>query len=324
MTNRHRRLRMTPGIRNLISETVVRPEQLIYPMFVSEGISRVVPISSMPGISCFSIDELIKDVSQFADKPIGGILLFGVPDSKDETGSSGCADTGVVQKAVRALKSEFPHLYIITDVCLCEYTSHGHCGVIRDGEVVNDETIKLLAEMAVSHARAGADMIAPSDMMDLRVGEIRKELDREGFESLPIMSYAVKYASSLYGPFREAAQSAPSFGDRKSHQMNPANLREALREAASDLEEGADILMVKPATWYLDILRELRNIHSVPLAAYQVSGEYSMIKAAVRNGWLEEERAVWESLTAIRRAGADIILTYYAKDIAMGKLDYKY
>lgn len=324
MTSRHRRLRMTPQVRNLISETTVLPSQLIYPMFVTEGNNRETSISSMPGISSLSIDRLLQDVDLFADKGLGGILLFGVPDHKDDLGSSGYAENGVIQRALREVKREFPHLYVITDVCLCEYTSHGHCGVVHGNEIVNDETVELLIRMAVSHAEAGADMVAPSDMMDNRIGAIRKGLDAADFNNTPIMSYAVKYASALYGPFREAAGSTPSFGDRKSHQMNPANIREALREAESDIVEGADVLMVKPAGWYLDVIRELKVTMAAPVAAYQVSGEYSMIKAASHNGWIEEERAVWESLMGIRRAGADFIMTYFARDFALGKLGYRY
>jgi len=316
---------MTPGLRRLATETTLSPGNLIYPMFVCEGEGIKRPISSMPGVCNFSVDQLVAEVSTFADAGLGGIILFGIPDAKDERGTSGCVDTGVVQRAIRDLKKNFPELFIITDVCLCEYTSHGHCGILSDtGSILNDETVELLSQMAISHARAGADMVAPSDMMDLRVTSIREALDAAGFESLPIMSYAVKYASAFYGPFRDAAQSTPSSGDRKSHQLNPANSREGLREAETDLAEGADILMVKPASYYLDMVRLLRDNFEVPIAAYQVSGEYSMIKAAAANGWLDENRAAWESLISIRRAGADLVLTYFAKDYALHNLDYCY
>jgi porphobilinogen synthase len=275
----------------------------------------------MPGVFNLSVDELVREVGSFAHTGIGGIILFGIPDAKDETGLGGCAAEGVVQRAVRALKAEFPHVVVMTDVCLCEYTSHGHCGVLgADGRVLNDETVELLAKMAVSHASAGADVVAPSDMMDLRVGRIRTALDDAGFRDLPVMSYAVKYASAFYGPFREAAQSAPAQGDRKSHQLNPANWREGLREAQADIDEGADILMVKPASHYLDMVRLLRDRFDVPIAAYQVSGEYSMIKAAGSQGWIDERRAARESLVGIRRAGADMILTYFAKALALGEI----
>lgn len=325
MSNRHRRLRMTPGLRRLAAETTLSPANLIYPMFVCEGEGIKRPILSMPGVHNFSVDQLITEVATFAETGLGGVILFGIPDEKDVRGTSGCVDAGVVQRAIRELKKSFPQLLIITDVCLCEYTSHGHCGVLSEtGAILNDETVELLSQMAVSHARAGADMIAPSDMMDLRVARIRQALDDAGFDSLPIMSYAVKYASAFYGPFRDAAQSTPSTGDRKSHQLNPSNSREGLREAETDLAEGADILMVKPASHYLDMVRLLRDSFEVPIAAYQVSGEYSMIKAAAANGWLDENRAAWESLISIRRAGADLILTYFAKDFVLNKLDYQY
>lgn len=318
MDNRLRRLRMTPGLRRLVEETHVRASQLIYPVFVCEGQGVRRPIASMPGQYNLSIDELLRHVEPLAATDLGGLLLFGLPDTKDARGSSGLRDDGIVPQAVRALKREFPHMVIVTDVCLCEYTDHGHCGVLDDeGRIVNDETVNQLATMAMCHAQAGADIIAPSDMMDLRVREIRNALDDIAYTHLPIMSYAVKYASAFYGPFREAAQSAPSHGDRKSHQLNPANWREALREAETDLAEGADILMVKPASHYLDMVRLLKDRFNVPMAAYQVSGEYSMIKAAAANGWIDEARAVDEALTSICRAGADIILTYYAREIAL-------
>jgi porphobilinogen synthase len=312
---------MTPGLRNLVEETSLSPANLIYPMFVCEGSGVRREIPSMPGVFNFSVDELVRDVETFAGKGLGGIMLFGIPDSKDDKGTSGCTHYGIVQRAVRELKKRFPHLMIVTDVCLCEYTSHGHCGIVSpEGIILNDETIEVLGQMAVSHAEAGADMVAPSDMMDLRVGYIRSSLDVVGFTALPIMSYAVKYASAFYGPFRDAAQSTPSSGDRKSHQLNPANSREGLREAEADLAEGADILMVKPASHYLDMVRMLRDGFDVPIAAYQVSGEYSMIKAAAANGWIDEQRATWESLVSIKRAGADIILSYFARDVALGNI----
>ncbi len=322
MDTRLRRLRMSAGLRNLVEETTVTPGNLIYPMFVCEGAGIRRPIASMPRVFNFSVDELVRDVEKFAGTSLGGILLFGIPDAKDETGSGGCVENGVVQRAIRALKSHFPHLMVITDVCLCEYTSHGHCGIVGQvGTILNDETIEVLGQMALSHALAGADMVAPSDMMDLRIGHIRSSLDAAGFSSLPIMSYAVKYASAFYGPFRDAAQSCPTTGDRKSHQLNPANCREGLREAEADVAEGADILMVKPAAYYLDMVRLLRDRFDVPIAAYQVSGEYSMIKAAAANGWIDEARAARESLISIRRAGADIILSYFARDVALGHID---
>lgn len=321
MDTRLRRLRMSAGLRNLVEETTVAPRNLIYPVFVCEGAGIRRPIASMPRIFNFSVDELLRDVETYAATGLGGIMLFGIPETKDETGSSGCAESGIVQRAVRALKSRFPHLMVVTDVCLCEYTSHGHCGILgRDGTILNDETLDVLSKMAVSHAQAGADMVAPSDMMDLRIGRIRGTLDGSGYASLPIMSYAVKYASAFYGPFRDAAQSTPTQGDRTSHQLNPANSREGLREAAADLAEGADILMVKPAAHYLDMVRMLRDRFDVPIAAYQVSGEYSMIKAAAANGWIDEGRAARESLISIRRAGADIILSYFARDVALGHI----
>lgn len=309
---------MTSGIRSLVQEHSITPQHLVYPMFVCEGEGIRHETASMPGIHNFSVDELLREVGTFAHTGLGGILLFGIPDKKDDVGSGACAHDGIIQQAVRALKKEFPHLLIITDVCLCEYTSHGHCGIISpSGEILNDETVDRLAQMAVSHADAGADVIAPSDMMDLRVSAIRTSLDSAGHINLPVMSYAVKFASAFYGPFREAAQSAPSFGDRHSHQLNPANAREALREAAADVAEGADILMVKPAAYYLDLVRALRDRFDLPIAAYQVSGEYSMIKAAAANGWIDEQRAVEESLVSIHRAGADISVTYFAKDLAL-------
>lgn len=274
------------------------------------------PIGSMPGQYQLSLQELEKQVAQAVKNGLHGVLLFGIPKEKDEVGSQAYADEGIVQEAVRRLKDRFPELVVITDVCLCEYTSHGHCGIVqKGGEILNDPTLDLLARSALSHVRAGADMVAPSDMMDGRILAIRETLDDNGFASTPIMSYAVKYASAFYGPFREAAESTPKFGDRKTHQMDPANSREALREAAADLDEGADILMVKPGLPYLDIIRQLRDTFETPIAAYNVSGEYSMVKAAAANGWVDEERMVMETMTSFKRAGADIILTYHAEDV---------
>lgn len=314
--HRPRRLRATEPLRNLVRETRLDPAQFILPLFAcpGEGIRR--EISSMPGNFQLSIDELVKECAEVVSLGIGGIMLFGLPESKDELASGAYADDGIVQRAVRALRRELPKLLILTDVCNCEYTSHGHCGKIVDGDVDNDQTLEWLAASAVSHARAGADMVAPSDMMDGRVGAIRKALDAHGFQKIPILSYAAKFASVFYGPFREAAESAPQFGDRRSYQMDPANAREAMREIELDLEEGADIIMVKPALAYLDLIREARVRFDVPIAAYQVSGEFSMIMAAARNGWIDQERAMMETLTSIRRAGADIILTYFAKPAA--------
>ncbi len=313
---RLRRLRRTEAVRALVRETRVQVEQLIYPMFVVEGKGIKEEISSMPGIHHFSPDKLAREVEEVASLKIPAILLFGIPEHKDETGSASCDTRGVIQQAIRAIKKAVPDLLIITDVCLCEYTSHGHCGVLAGADVDNDRTLPLLAKMALSHVEAGAEMVAPSDMMDGRVKVIRETLDSQGFQNIPILSYAAKYASGFYGPFREAAQSTPQFGDRRSYQMDPPNVREALREVEQDINEGADIIMVKPALAYLDVIRAVREKFNYPLAAYNVSGEYSMIKAAVQNGWLEEQRVVMETLTAIKRAGADIIITYHAKDAA--------
>jgi len=311
-----RRLRAKESLRSLVRETHLQPSQLVLPLFVcpGEGVRR--EISAMPGNYQLSVDELVKECGQVQRLGLGGVILFGIPESKDELASGAYAEDGIIQRAVRAIKREVPELLVITDVCNCEYTSHGHCGKVVNGEVDNDATLEWLAATAVSHARAGADMVAPSDMMDGRVAAIRKALDAAGFTHTPILSYAAKYASVFYGPFREAAESAPRFGDRRSYQMDPANAREALREIELDIEEGADIVMVKPALPYLDIIRRARQRFDVPLAAYQVSGEFSMIVAAAQNGWLDRERAILETLTAIRRAGADIILTYFAKEAA--------
>jgi len=300
----------------MIRETVLTKNDLIYPLFVVPGTKVKNPVKSMPGVFQFSIDNLVKECKEVRDLGIPAVILFGIPEHKDEVGSEAYASDGIVQKAIRAIKKEINDLLIITDVCMCEYTSHGHCGVLSGEEILNDETIALLAKEAVSHAEAGADMVAPSDMMDGRVLAIRKALDDKGYTKTPIMSYAAKYASGYYGPFRDAAESTPAFGDRRSHQMDIGNINEALREVEADIEEGADIVMVKPAGPYLDVIRKVKEKFGMPTAAYQVSGEYSMIKAAGMNGWIDEERVMIESLTAIKRAGADIILTYFAKDAA--------
>ena len=313
---RPRRLRMSEIVRKMVRETRLSPDQFIYPMFVCPGEGIKKEISSMPGNYHWSVDTLVEEVRSVKSLGISGIMLFGIPERKDDRATSAYDDHGVVQEAVRALKREVPGILVITDVCLCEYTANGHCGLVKGEEILNDESLELLALSALSHAKAGADLVAPSDMMDGRVGAIRTLLDRNGFQNVPILSYAVKYASGYYGPFREAADSAPAFGDRRSHQMDPANAREALREVDLDIEEGADILMVKPAGPYLDIIRMLRDRYTHPLAAYQVSGEYSALVAAGQLGWLDLERTMLESLTGIRRAGADIILTYFAKDAA--------
>jgi porphobilinogen synthase len=313
---RPRRLRRTDALRRLVRETHLRPEDFIYPMFVvpGKGVREAVP--SMPGVFRCSVDQLVKEAREAYEVGVPGVLLFGLPEKKDETGSEAASPKGAVQQAVRALKKQIPELLVITDVCLCGYTSHGHCGLIHQGEVDNDATLEVLAQVAVSHAEAGADLVAPSDMMDGRVAAIREALDERGFEMVAILSYAVKYASSFYGPFRDAAESTPAFGDRRAYQMDPANVREALKEAALDVEEGADILMVKPALPYLDVIAQLASEFDQPIAAYQVSGEYAMLKAAAEKGWLNEEAVMLESLTAIKRAGADMILTYFAKQAA--------
>lgn len=316
LIQRPRRLRRNQTIRALVRETKLTPDDFVYPLFVCEGEGVRREISSMPGCFNLSIDELVKEVDSSVKVGVRSVILFGVPDEKDATGSKAYAEDGITQRAIRAIKREVRDALVIADNCLCEYTDHGHCGVIRDGEVLNDPTLELLARAAVSQAEAGADIIAPSNMMDGFVEAIRQALDQSGFEHIPIMSYAVKYASGFYGPFREAAQSAPQFGDRRGYQMDPANAREAMREAELDLQQGADMLMVKPALPYLDIIRAVRERFDLPVAAYQVSGEYAMIKAAARLGWIDEERVIAESLTAIKRAGADIILTYFAREMA--------
>ncbi len=313
---RMRRLRAKPALRDLVRETALSASQLVQPLFVTagEGVREAVP--SMPGVERLSISELVGEAAEVADAGVGAVLLFGIPAGKDEVGSGAYDDEGVVQLAVRALKEAGPDLLVFTDVCLCEYTSHGHCGFLREGEVDNDLTLELLAKTAISHAEAGADAVAPSDMMDGRVATIRHQLDEEGHAAVPLIAYSAKYASAFYGPFRDAADSAPQSGDRRGYQMDPANAAEAVREARLDLEEGADMLMVKPALPYLDVIRRVKQETGAPLAAYQVSGEYSMLKAAAENGWLEERAAVLEALTSIRRAGADVVITYYAKEAA--------
>jgi porphobilinogen synthase len=313
---RLRRLRMNEIVRDMVRETRLSPEQFIYPLFVCPGSGIKKEISSMPGNYHWSVDTLVEEVSSLKSLGIKGVMLFGIPDHKDDGATSAFDDDGIIQRAVRALKKEAPGIVVITDVCLCEYTASGHCGLISGEEICNDETLPLLSKTALSHARAGADIVAPSDMMDGRVGAIRSILDQNGYQSIPILSYAVKYASGFYGPFREAADSAPAFGDRRSHQMDPANAREALKEVALDIEEGADILMVKPAGPYLDIIRMIRDRYPHTLAAYQVSGEYSGLMAAGQMGWLDLPRVMMESLIGIRRAGADLILTYFAKEAA--------
>jgi porphobilinogen synthase len=313
---RPRRLRANETIRRMVRETTLSPDNFIYPMFVTHGKGVRKEISSMPGNYQQSIDNLVKDCEDTHGLGIPAVILFGIPEKKDEMGTEAYSDEGIVQHAIKAIKNKLPDLMVITDVCMCEYTSHGHCGVIKNGVVQNDATLELLAKEAVSHAKAGADMVAPSDMMDGRVGAIRDALDDEGYDGIPIMSYAAKYASGFYGPFREAAESTPQFGDRRSYQMDPSNSREALREVELDVEEGADIIMVKPALSYLDIIAQVKQEFDLPVAAYNVSGEFSMVKAAARLGWIDGERVMMEILTSIKRAGADMILTYHAKEAA--------
>jgi len=312
--HRPRRIRRTEALRGMVRETRLTTAGFVYPMFVCPGAKVRKEVSSMPGVYQQSVDRFLEECREVESLGIPAIILFGVPEQKDERGSEAWSPTGVVQRAIEAVRRAKLNLVVITDVCLCEYTSHGHCGIVENGQVLNDPTLDLLAEEAVSHARAGADIIAPSDMMDGRVGTIRRALDAAGFADLAILAYAAKYCSGFYGPFREAAESEPKFGDRRGYQMDPANAREALREVALDLEEGADMVMVKPALAYLDIIRQVRDRFQVPVVAYNVSGEYAMVKAAARNGWLDERRIALEILTAIQRAGADIILTYHAKD----------
>ncbi|GMT48399.1 MAG: delta-aminolevulinic acid dehydratase [bacterium] len=314
--HRPRRLRNSESIRRMVRETILSPDDFIYPLFVTFGKGVKKPISSMPGCYQESVDEVVKTAKNAYSLGIPGIILFGIPEHKDETGSSAFDPDGVVQAAIKTIKDAVPELLVITDVCMCEYTSHGHCGIIKGGEVLNDPTLELLQKEALSHARAGADMVAPSDMMDGRVLAIRQALDSEGFSNIPIMSYAAKYCSAFYGPFRDAAESVPQFGDRRSYQMDPSNRREALKEVALDIEEGADIVMVKPALSYLDIISDVKESFDLPVAAYNVSGEYSLVKAAAQLGWIDHDRVMMEVLTSIKRAGADMILTYFAPEAA--------
>jgi len=313
-TKRLRRLRYNPLVRDMIRETELSKNDFIYPLFVVPGNKMKKPVKSMPGVFQMSIDIIVEECKEVAALGIPAVILFGIPDHKDEVGSGAYDEKGIIQNTVRAIKKEVKNLLVITDVCMCEYTSHGHCGVLTGEEILNDQTVELLAKEALTHAQAGADIIAPSDMMDGRVAAIRKILDENGFQNIPIMSYAAKYSSGYYGPFRDAAESAPAFGDRRSHQMDIANSNEALREVETDIEEGADIVMVKPAGPYLDVICRVKQKFGMPTAAYQVSGEYAMIKAAGQNGWIDEERVMIESLIAIKRAGADMFLTYFAKD----------
>jgi porphobilinogen synthase len=315
-TTRLRRLRMTETIRGMVRETELSKKDFIYPLFVVPGKNVKREISSMPGVFQMSVDQTVRECAEVRSLGIPAVIFFGIPEAKDEVGSGAYDDHGIVQEALRAVKKEVPDLYLITDVCLCEYTSHGHCGIVRGNEIVNDESIALLAKEALTHAQAGADMVAPSDMFDGRVRAIRALLDEKGYQNIPIMSYAAKYASGFYGPFREAAESTPKFGDRRSHQMDPANAAEALREVAQDIQEGADIVMVKPAMPYLDVVYRVKQQFGMPTAAYNVSGEFALVKAAAKMGWVDGERVMMEMLTGIKRAGADLILTYFAKDAA--------
>lgn len=313
---RARRLRRNEVIRRMVRETTLSPDDFIYPLFVTHGKGVKKEVSSMPNCYQESVDETVKTAKEVYALGIPSILLFGIPERKDEVGSEAYAADGIVQQAIRAVKDAVPELYVITDVCMCEYTSHGHCGIVKDGDVLNDATLELLVKEALSHAKAGADMVAPSDMMDGRVGAIREALDESGYEMVPVMSYAAKYASAFYGPFREAAESTPEFGDRRSYQMDPPNRREALKEVELDIEEGADIVMVKPALSYLDVISDVRNTFDLPVAAYNVSGEYSLVHAAAKMGWVDYERVMMEILISIKRAGADLILTYFSQDAA--------
>jgi porphobilinogen synthase len=316
MINRTRRLRKTENIRRLVRENRLHIDDLIYPLFIEEGQGIETEIESMPGIKRFSLDKISKELDEICELGISAVLLFGIPDSKDEIGSETWNEQGIIQRTIKFIKKHYPGIYVITDVCFCEYTSHGHCGIIHDNDVDNDATLANLAKQVVSHARAGADMVAPSGMMDGMIATIRQALDETGYYKIPVMSYAVKYASAFYGPFRDAADSTPSFGDRRTYQMDPSNRDEALREATFDDQEGADILMVKPALSYLDIIRDLKNNFDRPIACYNVSGEYAMIKAASAKGWIDEEKVMMESLLSMKRAGADLIITYFAKDVA--------
>jgi len=315
-TTRLRRLRKNSILRKMVTETSISRDDLIMPLFVCPGKNVKNPISSMPGNYQMSVDNIVKECKELVDMGINSILLFGIPEHKDETGMVATSDDAIVQTAIKAIKKEISEIFIIADICNCEYTTHGHCGTIVNGDVDNDLTLETLAQQALSFARVGVDMVAPSDMMDGRVGRIRQALDKDGFVNLPIMAYSAKYASAFYGPFREAAESAPKFGNRASYQMNPANSNEAMREIALDIEEGADIIMVKPALSYLDVIRRAKDEFNIPIAAYNVSGEFSMVKAAVEKGWIDEKRIVTEILTSIKRAGSDIIITYHSKDIA--------
>lgn len=314
--SRHRRLRASGNLRSMVRETTLQKEDFIYPLFVVEGEDVKTEISSMPGVFHFSLDRLGEELDEVVSLGIPSVILFGVPDEKDEVGTQAYHSHGITQEAIRFAKDRHPDLVVIADTCLCQYTDHGHCGIIKDGEIMNDETLELLAKTAVSQAEAGADIIAPSNMMDGFVAAIRQGLDEAGYMNTPIMSYGVKYASAYYGPFREAAHSTPQFGDRQTYQMDPANRMEALREAASDIEEGADFMIIKPALSYLDIIREVRDRHNIPIVAYNVSGEYAMVKAAALNGWVDEKKIVLETLLSMKRAGADIVMTYHAKDAA--------
>ena len=313
---RTRRLRQTAALRSMVRENHVRTDELIYPLFVIEGTDIAEPVESMPGICQYSVDRMGEELDRVVNAGIPAILIFGIPAHKDEVGSGAYDEHGIVQTAIRQMKKDYPDLIVIADVCLCEYTSHGHCGLIKDGIILNDETLPLLCAAAVSYARAGADIVAPSDMMDKRVGAIRAALDGEGFTYTPIMAYSAKFASGYYGPFRDAAHSAPGFGDRKTYQMDPANGREALREVEEDIAEGADLIIAKPAMAYLDIIKEIRSRFNIPIVAYNVSGEYAMVKAAAANGWIDEKKIVMENLIGMKRAGADMIITYHALDVA--------
>lgn len=314
--DRTRRLRQTVAMRDMVRENHVRVDELIYPLFVMEGENLAEPVESMPGICQYSLDRMNEELDRVKEAGIPAILIFGIPAHKDEVGSGAYDEHGIVQEAIRRIKKDYPDLIVIADVCLCEYTSHGHCGLIRDGIILNDETLPLLAKSAVSYAEAGADIVAPSDMMDKRVGAIRKALDEAGFTDTPIMAYSAKFASGYYGPFRDAAHSAPGFGDRKTYQMDPANGQEALREVEEDLAEGADLIIAKPAMAYMDIIRAIHENYNVPIVAYNVSGEYAMVKAAAANGWIDEKKIVMENMIGMKRAGAKMIITYHALDVA--------